>query len=534
MFDGRPLVRTGAYLYCDDVGHDACGIGGVAAREGTPSHEVIKKTVLGLVNVEHRGGLCGMAGDGAGLICQLPHSFFKEEARKLRLDQARYLKPEDTLAVGVFFLGGDEATRDQAKLTIREVLANGPVHWLGWRPVPTRDDVLPDLARRTRPQIEQLLLRVDGDPATTELWLYRARLELRHRFRQAGLDVYIPTLSARVVGYKGLLTAPQFAEFYPDLADPSFETGLALFHRRYSTNTYPNWTLAQPFRLSCHNGEINTIRTTRNAVHAYARGLEPPLPGRDLLTPAASDSQSLDEWVEHLVHVKGWSLLRALRLSVPPVWDSEADYLGPGGGRPVHLRPAGVRRPRRVGRPGRRGRDRRPGARRPGRPHGPAAGAVVRDDRGWLYIGSESGVYGLDSTKIVASGQLQPGQMIAHDTATGERLDSHQILARIVEEARGDLGDVHELNRQQIIVPSRSTTTRRWTRRSAANWRPTAGRSSTCCRPTAGTSSGPSSSRRWPSSRRSRSRRWASTVCSRSFPPTTRRCSNTCSRRLPR
>ena len=102
---------------------------------------------------------------------------------------------------------------------------------------------------------------------------------------QAGLNVYIPTLSARLVGYKGLLTSLQFADFYPDLADPAFETGLALFHRRYSTNTYPNWTLAQPFRLLCHNGEINTIRTTRNAVHAYARGLEPPLPGRDLLTP---------------------------------------------------------------------------------------------------------------------------------------------------------------------------------------------------------------------------------------------------------
>ncbi len=208
------------------------------------------------------------------------------------------------------------------------MLAEGPVHWLGWRPVPTRDDVLPDPARKTRPHIEQLLLRVEGDADVAEASLYRARLELRHRFRQAGLDVYIPTLSARLVGYKGLLTSHQFADFYPDLADPAFETGLALFHRRYSTNTYPNWTLAQPFRLLCHNGEINTIRTTRNAVHAYARGLEPPMPGRDLLTAGVSDSASLDEWVEHLVHAKGWGVLRALRLSVPPVWDSEADDWG--------------------------------------------------------------------------------------------------------------------------------------------------------------------------------------------------------------
>jgi glutamate synthase (ferredoxin) len=454
MFDGRSLIRSGNYLYRDDVGHDACGIGGVAARDGRPAHEVIQKTVLGLISVEHRGGLCGEAGDGAGLICQIPQAYFKEEAKKLRLDRARYLRPEDRLAIGVAFIAeADEARRDQAKAMIRDVLAKGPVHWLGWRPVPTRDDALPALARQTLPHIEHLLLRVDGDIEAVELWLYHARLELRHRAKQAGLDIYIPTLSARVIGYKGLLTSQQFADFYPDLADPAFETGLALFHRRYSTNTYPNWTLAQPFRLSCHNGEINTIRTTRNAVHAYARGLEPPLPGRDLLTGGASDSAGLDEWIEHLVHAKGWSVLRALRLSVPPVWDSEADHWGPEavdlftygrrafGGLAAWDGPAGV-----VATDGRIlvGLVDRMGL-RPVR--------WCSDDRGWLYIGSESGIYGLDSTKIVASGQLQPGQMIALDTATGERLDDHKILARIVEEAREELGDVHELNRQQIIVP---------------------------------------------------------------------------------
>src|SRR5437588_3140819 len=264
MFDGRTLVRTGNYLYGDDVGHDACGIGGVAARDGTPSHEVIQKTVLGLKSVEHRGGLCGEAGDGAGLICQIPQAFFKEEAKKLRLDQARYLKPEDRLAVGVVFIAeSDAARRDQAKALIHEVVSKGPVHWLGWRPIPTHDDVLPELARRTRPQIEQLLLRVTGDLDAAELWLYHARLELRHRTKSAGLNVYIPTLSAMLVGYKGLLTSHQFADFYPDLADPAFETGLALFHRRYSTNTYPNWTLAQPFRPLSHNGESNPIRPAR-------------------------------------------------------------------------------------------------------------------------------------------------------------------------------------------------------------------------------------------------------------------------------
>src|SRR6266404_1334624 len=127
MFDGRTLIRTGKYLYHDDVGHDACGIGGVAARDGKASHEVIQKTVLGLKSVEHRGGLCGEAGDGAGLICQIPQAFFKEEAKKLRLDRARYLKPEDQLAVGVVFIAEtDPSARDRAKAMIRETLSKGP------------------------------------------------------------------------------------------------------------------------------------------------------------------------------------------------------------------------------------------------------------------------------------------------------------------------------------------------------------------------------------------------------------------------
>ena len=136
------------------------------------------------------------------------------------------------------------------------------------------------------------------------------------------------SLSATLISYKGLLTSFHLADYYPDLSNPAFETGLAFFHRRYSTNTYPNWTLAQPFRLSCHNGEINTVRTTRNAVSAFSRGLTPPLPGGDLLTPKMSDSGSLDEWLEHLMIERRWSLLRALRLSVPPVWDTEAEFWG--------------------------------------------------------------------------------------------------------------------------------------------------------------------------------------------------------------
>jgi glutamate synthase (ferredoxin) len=452
---GWERVRRGELLYTDEVGRDACGIGGIAARDGKPSPEVLRKAVTALRCMEHRGGVCGDAGDGAGITTAIPQAFFKEEAKRLRLDGARYLKPEDTLAVGVvFLLDADPARADEARRLIREALTGGPVQLLGVRPVPVNEDVLPARARRTKPAaIEQILLRVSGDPTEADRWLYLRRLELREQFKAAGLAAYLPSLSARLVSYKGLVTSAQLADYYADLSDPAYETGIAFFHRRYSTNTFPNWTLAQPFRMTCHNGEINTIRTTRNAVSAFGRGLRPPLPGGDLLTPRASDSASFDEWVEYLMLQQNWGLLRALRLSVPPVWDTEADVWGQEafdlftyyrrtfGSLAAWDGPAGI-----IGTDGR-----------------VLVGLVDRmglrpvrwcsDRRGWLYIGSESGVFGLDNTTIVASGQLQPGQMIALDTATGERLDSYQIMDRVVAEAKAELGDVHELNRRQIIIP---------------------------------------------------------------------------------
>jgi len=462
MLDGLALVRSKELLYQDDVGRDACGVGGVAAKEGKPAHEVVKKAVLALKNLEHRGGVCGDAGDGAGLTCQIPQGFFKEEAKRLKFDQARYLKPEDRLAVGVFFfLDIDPSRIDDAKRIVKATLSGGPVSIYGWRSVPTNDDALAQRARDTRPaSIEQLILRTTESVDEVERYLYRRRLELRSRFLEAGLNVYISSLSCQLISYKGLMTSFQFADFYPDLARPDFETGIVIFHRRYSTNTYPQWTLAQPFRLGCHNGEINTIRTNRNAVHAYSRGLKPALPGNgDLITPKQSDSSSLDEWVEHLVLERGWSIMRAMRLAVPPVWDSEEDYWGHDAvDMFAHCRraygslcawdgPAGL-----LATDGRImiGQVDRMGL-RPVR--------WCSDKRGWLYIGSESGVFGLDTHSIVASGQLQPGQMIAIDTATGERLDHHQIMAKVVEEVKQTevlprgFQSMHDLNRAEIIIP---------------------------------------------------------------------------------
>ncbi|MCS7271290.1 MAG: glutamate synthase-related protein, partial [Gemmataceae bacterium] len=449
-------VREGRLLYTDVVGRDACGIGGVAAKDGKPSHEVLRKALTALACMEHRGGVCGDTGDGAGLTAVIPQHFFKEEAKRLRLDGARYLKPEDRLAIAVvFILESDSARQERIRELLRSCVPSESFSLLGVRPVPTQDDLLSVRARKTRPAaIEHWLFRIhlDNEPEV-ERRLYRARLALRARLSEEGLQAYVPSFSSRLISYKGLLRSAQLAEYYPDLTQPGFETGIAIFHRRYSTNTFPNWILAQPFRMTCHNGEINTIRTNRNAVAAFARSLQPPLPGGDLLTPQMSDSASLDEWLEFLVLEQQWSLLRALRISIPPVWDTEADVWGQDafdlftyyrrtfGSLAAWDGPAGI-----IGTDGR-----------------VLVGLVDRmglrpvrwcsDRRGWLYIGSESGVFGLDPTTIVASGQLQPGQMIALDTTNGERLDSHQILARVVAEVKAEVGDLHELNRRHIIIP---------------------------------------------------------------------------------
>jgi len=449
--DGRALVAGGQLLYTDVIGRDACGIGGVASNDGKPSFEVLGKTVTALGLLEHRGGICGDAGDGAGISSQIPQAFFREQTKLLNLGD---VAATETLAVGVFFfLDQTSAKIDAAKAIVAEVLSAGPHAFLGFRVIPTNDDVLPKTARDSRPgELTQTILKINGDIATAERWCRTQRLNLRERFRVAGLNAYIVSLSARLIGYKGLLTSGQFQDFYPDLADPSFETGIAYFHRRYSTNTFPNWSLAQPFRTICHNGEINTIRTNRNAAGAYSRGMPSPVPGIELLSPMMSDSGSLDEWLDHLMSDKNWSLLRAMRLSLPPVWDTEADVWGEEavqlftycrrafGSLCAWDGPAGL-----VGSDGRFlvGLVDRMGL-RPVR--------WCSDKRGWLYIGSESGVFGLEANQIVASGQLQPGQMIALDTQTGERLDSSRIMSRVVAEARIELGDVYELNKKQIVI----------------------------------------------------------------------------------
>ncbi|MFO0938176.1 MAG: glutamate synthase-related protein [Gemmataceae bacterium] len=456
MVDGWQLVRSGELLYQNDIGSDACGIGGVASKDGVPNREVVKKSLAAVSLMEHRGGVCGETGDGTGLTCALPHAYFHEVAKGNRFPNARYLKAEDRLAVGVIFgFETDPARQNAIREIVQKHLGNGPVSFLGFRPIPTNEDAASPAARASRPTVfDHIVLKCEADEMTVERFLFRARLAIRHAWVEAGLNAYCCSLSSRLISYKGLLTAPQFVDYFPDLNSDNFATGIAFFHRRYSTNTLPNWTLAQPFRYTCHNGEINTIRTNRNAVSAYSRSLNPALPGVELHSPRMSDSAGLDEWIEYLMLDRGWSLQRALRLSLPPVWDTESEVWGAEafdlfpysrrsfGSLCAWDGPAGI-----VATDGRTlvAQVDRMGL-RPVR--------WCTDKRGWLYVASESGVFGLDNATVTASGQLQPGQMIALDTAaTGTMTESRAIMDSVVREAHAELGDLHDLNRRQIIVP---------------------------------------------------------------------------------
>lgn len=453
MIDGWELVRAGELLFTNEIGSDACGIGGIASNEAVPCREVVLKSLNALTLMEHRGGVCGDAGDGTGLTCAIPQDFFRAIAHGHGFCQS--LSANDRLAVGVFFLFEADRPRQEAiRASIVRRLSDGPIEWLGFRPVPTNEDASSDEARATRPaSIEHAVLKVHGDINAAERFLHRARLTLREEWRSVHLNAYCCSLSTKLISYKGLLTSPQFVDYYPDLHADTFATGVSFFHRRYSTNTLPNWTLAQPFRLLCHNGEINTVRTNRNAVSAFSRGLADPPPGGELNTPKMSDSASLDEWIEYLVIERGWSLSRALRLAIPPVWDTESDVWGEKafdlftycrrtfGGLCAWDGPAGIVSS-----------------------DGQSLIALVdrmglrpvrwsRDRRGWLYVASESGVFGIDNATVIASGQLQPGQMISLDTATGEFRESRAIMDGVVAEAASELGDIHALNREQIIIP---------------------------------------------------------------------------------
>jgi glutamate synthase domain-containing protein 1 len=250
-------------LYDPRLEHDACGVGFVARLSGQPGHDIVAKAVEAVANLSHRGAVAadGKSGDGSGVLTQIPRRLFAREAERLQLAR---LAPDDRFGVGMLFLPADD-TSGRSEAIVEAALTQAGLRMLGWRDVPIDPDQLGEAARATLPRIRQVLSGpvVSGD---IESALYLAQKEIERRAAAEGLidrGFYVVSLSSRTLVYKGLFAAHQLPAFYPDLRDADYESGLAVFHQRYSTNTFPTWQLAQPFRLLAHNGEINTLLGNR-------------------------------------------------------------------------------------------------------------------------------------------------------------------------------------------------------------------------------------------------------------------------------
>ncbi len=288
----------------------ACGLGFVVNIDGNKSHEIIVKGIQVLINLTHRGA-CGCdpeTGDGAGILIQIPHAFFAREAARLGFA----LPPPGKYGVGMVFLPVEPPERIHCAGILEKIIRQEGLSLLGWRDTPVDASRIGRVARGTQPYIEQIFVRapagMDQDALERKLYVVRKRAEAE----VPGADLkgkgtfYIPSLSSRTIVYKGLLLAPQISSFYRELSDPEVTSAICLVHQRFSTNTFPTWPLAHPYRYLCHNGEINTLRGNVNWMHARQSVLASPLFGDDIkkinpvIQPGGSDSANLDNAVELL------------------------------------------------------------------------------------------------------------------------------------------------------------------------------------------------------------------------------------------
>ncbi|HEX4601352.1 MAG TPA: glutamate synthase large subunit [Gemmatimonadales bacterium] len=402
--------------------YDACGVGFVARASGERSHQVMRLALQALDRVAHRGAAAtDNSGDGAGVLTQIPERLLRDEAER----QGVALAPEQPFAVGAFFLPADPAALARATALVEEVLGAEGLPVLGWRDVPLDRAVLGAGARATCPTIRHAFVAAPRDPGRTDeaAWersLYVARRAIERRAANAAPacePFFVCSLSCRTLVYKALLTGSELAAFFPDLRSPDYETALAVFHQRYSTNTSPSWALAQPFRLLAHNGEINTLWGNRNAMRAREPALASPLFGEsvDRLKPViwaeGSDSTSLDNALELLVR-GGRDPVHALMMLVPEAHEGAPEMepalrgfyelheclVEPWDGPAALAFSDGVLVGSALDRNGLR----------------PCRYKITRD--GLVVAGSEAGLVDLDPAQVVESGRLGPGELLVVDT----------------------------------------------------------------------------------------------------------------------
>ncbi|TXL92599.1 glutamate synthase large subunit [Streptomyces sp. IB2014 016-6] len=455
--DGRPAAQG---MYDPRNEHDACGVGFVATLTGVPGHEMVEQALTVLRNLEHRGatGSEPDSGDGAGILLQIPDAFLREVSG-FELPEA------GSYAVGIAFLPAENP--DEAVSRIETIAADEGIDVLGWREVPVAPQMLGAIARSTMPVFRQLFV---ADGTRSGIALDRKAFVLRKRAeREAG--VYFPSLSARTIVYKGMLTTGQLEPFFPDLSDRRFATAVALVHSRFSTNTFPSWPLAHPYRFVAHNGEINTVKGNRNWMKARESQLASDVFGDDprtlertfpVCTPDASDSASFDEVLE-LLHLGGRSLPHSVLMMVPEAWENHdsmdparrafyqyhATMMEPWDGPACVTFTDGVQVGAVLDRNGLR----------PGR-------YWVTDD-GLVVLSSEVGVLDIDPAKVVRKGRLQPGRMFLVDTAEHRIIEDDEIKAGLAAEnpyqdwlEAGEI-ELEDLPEREHIVHTHASVTRR-------------------------------------------------------------------------
>jgi glutamate synthase domain-containing protein 2/glutamate synthase domain-containing protein 1/glutamate synthase domain-containing protein 3 len=418
-------------LYDPAFEHDACGVAFVVRLDGTRSHETIERALTALANLEHRGaeGADAATGDGAGILVQLPDEF-------LRGSVSFELPPQGRYGVAVCFLPHEPARRAELERLLEDAVESQRHTVLGWRDVPVDPGAAGELARRVAPAIRQLFVGAPPDFAGDALALDRALYVIRRvAERTAGPDLVIPSFSARTLVYKGMLTAPQLERFYPDLTDARLRSALALVHSRFSTNTFPSWELAHPYRMVAHNGEINTLRGNVNWLRARESQLASELFGDDLqkvlpvIRPAGSDTAAFDNVLELLV-LAGRSLPHALMMMVPEAYGGRADvsdelrgfyrfhecliegWDGPAAIAFTDGTLIGATLDRNGLRPGR----------------------WLETTDGWVVLASETGVLDVPPGLVLRKGRLQPGKLFLVDLDRGRIVSDeeakHEVASR--------------------------------------------------------------------------------------------------------
>jgi glutamate synthase (NADPH/NADH) large chain len=447
----RPL-RQGLYDPANE--HDACGVGFIANIKGRKSHAIVRQGLKILVNLTHRGavGADPLAGDGAGILIQIPDAFLRAECAPRGIE----LPAPQEYGVGMMFLPRDPATRARCESLIEQTVADEGQQLLGWRDVPTCNACVGESVKKVEPVIRQVFVGrgeqcADADAFERKLFVIRKLVE--NAVRTSGWaeceTFYVPSLSCRTLVYKGMLLANQVDAYYPDLKDERMVSALALVHQRFSTNTFPSWDLAHPFRMIAHNGEINTLRGNINWMAARRHSMSSSLLGDDLeklwplIAEGQSDSACFDNALELLV-AGGYSLAHAMMILVPEAWhgnplmsprrrafyEYHAALMEPWDGPAAMAFTDGRQIGATLDRNGLR----------------PARYVITDDDT--VVMASESGVLDIPESRIVRKWRLQPGRMFLIDIEQGRIIDDGEL--------KDALADAHPyqawLDRTQIVL----------------------------------------------------------------------------------